>query len=147
MATAEHPVPLLFEGLKLTREEFLRRWEAHPEIKKAELIGGVVYMPSPLSVDHGERDSDVGFWLGYYEAFTAGTRAGTNATTMMLEDSPQPDEYLRLLPEFGGQAWVEGKYLHGAPELIAEVCRSSKAYDLSDKFELYLQAGVQEYVA
>jgi hypothetical protein len=35
-------------GDQLTREEFLRRWEAHPRIKLAELIGGTVYMPSPV---------------------------------------------------------------------------------------------------
>ena len=51
MATAIEP---LSPGDQLTRaEEFLRPiWEAHPEIKRAELLGGIVYMPSPLSVQH-----------------------------------------------------------------------------------------------
>ena len=50
----EDGVPPLEAGDKLTRAEFLRRWEAHPEIKKAELIGGMVFMPSPLCLQHRE---------------------------------------------------------------------------------------------
>src|ERR1700744_5310532 len=60
----EERVPPLGPGDKLTREEFLRRWEAHPEIKRAELIGGIVYMPSPLSVGHATRENNVGTWIG-----------------------------------------------------------------------------------
>lgn len=40
-------VPPLHAGDRLPRFEFERRYEAHPEIKVAELIDGVVYMPSP----------------------------------------------------------------------------------------------------
>ena len=44
MATAaELRVPPLVAGDRLTRDEFLRRWAAHPEIKIAELLGGLVY--------------------------------------------------------------------------------------------------------
>jgi len=32
--------PPLRDGDRLTREEFLRRWEAMPDVKRAELIGG-----------------------------------------------------------------------------------------------------------
>jgi hypothetical protein len=60
MATIEQCAPPLAAGDKLTREEFLQRWELHPEITRAELIGGTVYMPSPLSFDHAEIDSPVG---------------------------------------------------------------------------------------
>ena len=59
MATAEERIPPLVEGQRLTREEFLRRWEAMPELKRAELIGGVVHMPSPLSAAHGEPDGRI----------------------------------------------------------------------------------------
>ena len=38
-------LPPLREGDRLTREEFLRRWEAMPDLKWAELIDGIVYMP------------------------------------------------------------------------------------------------------
>jgi len=148
MATAvEQRVPPLAAGDKLTREEFLSRWEADPEIKNAELIGGIVYMPSPVSVEHGDMDGDLGTWLGTYKAGTPGTASGHNTTSFLLEDTPQPDLNLRLLPECGGKSWVEGRYLQGVPELLAEICRSSASYDLHVKLDLYQAAGIPEYLA
>ena len=41
--------PPLRAGDRLTRDEFERRCHAMPDVKKAELIEGVVYIPSPLS--------------------------------------------------------------------------------------------------
>ncbi|MCI0684997.1 MAG: Uma2 family endonuclease [Gemmataceae bacterium] len=147
MATVEQEVPPLKPGLRLTRQEFLRRWELHPEITKAELLGGVVYMPSPVSVEHGSGEGHVGLWIGTYWVATAGTEFGHNTTSMMREDTPQADVHLRIVRECGGASWVEGKFLHGAPELIAEVCLTSADYDLHVKYDLYEAAGVQEYVA
>lgn len=143
----EQRVPPLRAGDKLTRDEFLRRWEAHPKIKLAELIEGIVYMPSPVSVDHGGSDGDVGTWLGMYKAFTPGTASERNTTWFMLDDTPQPDLNLRLLPQCGGGSWVEGKYLHGVPELVAEVCATSASYDLHQKYDLYQSARIPEYLA
>ncbi len=42
------PVLPLESGDRLTRPEFERRYQAMPQIKKAELIEGVVYVPSPV---------------------------------------------------------------------------------------------------
>lgn len=147
MATVDRSVPELVAGDVLTRAEFLTRWRAHQEIKRAELIGGVVYMPSPVTIEHGDMDLDVGTWLGNYKLATPGTAAGHNTTSFLLEDSPQPDINLRILPEFGGASWDADKYLEGAPELLVEICRSSTSYDLHQKFDLYQAAGVQEYLA
>jgi Putative restriction endonuclease len=147
MATAIEPrIPPLVAGDKLTREEFLRRWEAHPEIKNAELIGGMVFMTSPVSVQHGDMDADVGIWLGTYRVATPGTACGHNTTAFILEDTPQPDVNLRLLPEYGGTSWVEGKYLRGVPELLAEIAWSSVSYDLHLKLDLYQAARIPEYL-
>jgi Putative restriction endonuclease len=140
--------PPLHAGDNLTRAEFLRRWDQHPEIKYAELIGGIVYMPSPLSLEHGIADTDTGGWLWFYRTHTPGTQSGSNVTTMMREDeTPQPDDFLRILPEYGGRSRNEGKYIGGSPELIAEVCVSSASYDLNQKLDLYEREGVLEYVA
>jgi Putative restriction endonuclease len=148
MATVvEQEIPPLQFGDKLTREEFFRIWKLHPEIRKAELIGGMVYMASPVSIDHGHTKADVGTWLSTYRIFTPGTDSGHNATMCMLDDSPQPDLNLYILPECGGRSWVEDDLLWGSPEALAEVCRSSAAYDLHVKLELYEQAKVQEYLA
>jgi hypothetical protein len=91
-------------GDRLSRAEFLSIWEQHPEIKFAELIGGIVYMPSPLSRKHGTTDTGAAGWLWVYHAHTPGIEAGSNVTTLMAEDeTPQPDDYLRILPEYGGR--------------------------------------------
>lgn len=134
-------------GDRLTREEFIHRWEFHPEIKFAELIGGVVYMPSPLTRQHGVTDNLVGGWLFSYHAETPGTEAGSNVTTFMEgEETPQPDQYLRILPEFGGRSGEEGKYLQGSPELLVEISVSSVSIDMNQKYDLYERAGVVEYL-
>jgi hypothetical protein len=147
MSIADVEVLPLNAGDKLSREEFLRRWEMHPEIKNAELIGGIVYMPSPVTIEHGDWESDLGTWLGVYRIATPGTASGHNSTALLLKDAPQPDINLRILPECGGSSRAKGKYLAGAPELMTEACRSSAAYDLHQKYELYEAAGVQEYLA
>ena len=83
MATVEQKVPPLVAGDYLSRDEFLRRWEAMPQLKRAELIQGVVYMPSPVSFDHGDSDLHVSTWLGNYEAATPGCRGSSSATWLM----------------------------------------------------------------
>ncbi|MBI3695277.1 MAG: Uma2 family endonuclease [Acidobacteria bacterium] len=146
MSTAEQVSQPLVTGEKLSREEFLRRWEALPELKFAELLEGVVYVPSPLSISHGSSEVPVVVWLGYYAGFTPGCEAASNTTWLMLEDAPQPDCCLRILPEHGGQSGVERGYGCGAPELIVEVSVSSAARDLGPKLRLYCGGGVQEYI-
>ncbi|HVA50267.1 MAG TPA: Uma2 family endonuclease [Pirellulales bacterium] len=143
----EQRVAPLMAGDQLTRDEFLRRWEADPSIKLAELIEGTVYMPSPVSAEHGDMDGDVGGWLSTYKAATPRTASGRNTTSFLLDDTPQPDLNLRLLPEYGGSSWVEDKFLHGTPELLAEVAVSTASYDLHQKFRLYQSAGIPEYLA
>jgi Uma2 family endonuclease len=146
MATAEESIPPLGEGQRLTREEFLRRWEAMPELKRAELIGGVVYMPSPLSAAHGEPDGRIAGVLGYYAMSTPGCSFIPNATWFLLEDVPQPDGALLIRPEYGGTSRVENKYFAGPPELVAETSLSRKRYDLRRKLDLYQQAEIPEYL-
>lgn len=68
-------VPPLEPGDRLTRDEFLRIWEMHPEIKFAELIGGIVSMPSPLTREHGVVDYNVSGWLWYYPCIPPAPKA------------------------------------------------------------------------
>ncbi len=147
MPIAEHTIERLRAGQRLTVPEFLRRWEAMPEVKFAELIDGVVYMPSPQTSDHGRAEIRIDTWLGMYIASTSGCDAGSQSTWLMLQSAPQPDSYLWILPEYGGQSTTQGKYHVGAPELATEICLSSAAYDLGVKKPLYENAGVREYVA
>jgi len=139
----------LQNGDHLSAWEFLRRYEAMPEVKKAELINGIVYMGSPVRIDqHGEPDALVQTWLGTYSVATSGVKHATNSTTRLgPDDVPQPDGLLRVAPECGGQARVDGKgYLDGAPELVVEVAASSVSLDVREKLASYRRAGVREYV-
>ncbi len=120
-----------------------------PELKKAELISGIVYMASPVRLDqHGEPDNLIQTWLGTYSLATPGVKAATNATARLgPDDVPQPDGLLRLLPECGGQARLDPRgYLVGAPELVAEVSASTASLDVRDKLTAYRRAGVREYL-
>lgn len=150
MSTLEQIARPLTAGERLSRDEFFERWERLPNLKRAELIGGIVYMPSPLSWTHSFGETGVIFWLRSYSSQTPGCEAGAHASWFMLEDMPQPDAYLRIRSEYGGQSGLDrkyGDYPEGAPELITEVCVSSAAHDLGPKLKLYERAGVKEYVA
>jgi hypothetical protein len=147
MSIAHRAHQPLRAGQRLAVQEFLRRWEAMPEVKFAELIDGVVYMPSPLSSDHGRTELWVATWLGIYILNTPGCAAGSQSTWLMRQSAPQPDNYLWIRAEYGGQSTIQGKYHAGAPELAAEICVTSAAYDLGVKKALYEAAGVREYVA
>jgi Uma2 family endonuclease len=139
----------LENGDRLDAEEFLLRYEAMPEVKKAELVEEEVHMPSPVRADtHGEPHFDLMGWLYNYKMFTPGVRGGDNITVRLgRRDVLQPDALLYVPAESGGQARVgEDGYLAGAPELIAEVASSSVSIDLGRKLEAYRRHGVQEYL-
>ena len=76
----ELETPSLDAGDNLTRDRFLAIWEQMPDIKFAELIGGIVYMPSPLRIEHGSGDRRISTWLGVYEAHTPVCGGGSNVT-------------------------------------------------------------------
>jgi Uma2 family endonuclease len=141
-------IPPLRNGDHLTRDEFERRYEAMSGVNKAELIEGVVHMPSPVSADdHGEPHFDLNGLLFIYRVHTPCVRGGDNSSLRLdLDNEPQPDGYLRLLPECGGQARLVDGYVTGAPELIVEIAASSASYDLHEKLNAYRRNGVREYV-
>jgi hypothetical protein len=137
----------LRDGDRLTRDEFLRRWEQMPELKHAELIDGIVHMPSPVSRIHRDYHFYLTSWLGYYVMATGGCSGGPQGTVLMSDDSaPQPDLVLEIDPERGGQSRMEGKYSAGAPELIVEVSHTTSAGDLGVKLRLHERSGVREYI-
>jgi Uma2 family endonuclease len=143
-------VPPLEAGDQLTRDEFERRYDATPEIKKAELIEGVVHMPPPaVRWDyHASPHADLIGWMTYYRAATPGVQAGDNASIRLdLKNEPQPDAALVILPEYGGRVKKSPDgYLEGAPELVAEVSASTESIDLNAKLRVYQRNGVREYL-
>jgi Uma2 family endonuclease len=139
---------ILANGERMSRAEFHRLYEDAPENLRAELIGGVVYMASPLRRSHGTHHVFLSALFGQYMMHTPGVEAGDNASLLLGEDSePQPDLYLRILPEYGGQSTTTpDDYVDGAPELVLEISLSSRSLDLHRKREDYQKYGVREYL-
>ncbi|MBE9141781.1 Uma2 family endonuclease [Planktothrix mougeotii] len=140
-------IPALENGDKLSRAEFERRYQVMPDVKKAELIEGIVYMSSPVRAKrHGKPHAQIMGWIVAYEAATPGVEVLDNTTVRLdLDNEPQPDALLRI--ETGGQSRIsEDDYIEGAPELIVEIAASTASYDLHQKFNVYRRNGVQEYL-
>jgi Uma2 family endonuclease len=142
------PIPPLRDGDRLTRDEFERRYKAMPHVKKAELLEGVVYMPSPVSDDHGSPHFDITGVLAMYRFATPGVAGSDNGTIRLdLENEPQPDTFLRIRQTHGGHSHVDAdRYIAGAPELVVEVAVSSIRIDLNVRLPLYRRNGVREYI-
>ena len=147
MALQRSSVPTLEAGDHLTRDEFERRYDLRPDIHKAELVQGVVYVPSPVKIeDHSEPVSLMTGWLRFYAATHPDVRVGNDGTVRLSPtDVVQPD--VMMWRREGSTARIDAdKYLEGAPELVVEVAASSAAYDLHTKKESYRRAGVKEYI-
>ena len=143
------PILPLDSGDHLTRSEFERRYQAMPFLKKAELIEGVVYVPSPVRyTSHAKPHGFVVAWISVYAAATPGVDFGDNATVRLdMDNEPQPDVLLRIDEQLGGQSRVSpDDYIEGGPELLIEVAASSASYDLHDKLNVYRRNQVQEYL-
>jgi Uma2 family endonuclease len=144
-STADLP---LRSGERLTRQEFEQRYAALPHLKKAELLEGVVVVPSPVRNPHAAAHARLVAWLTPYWIATPGTHLLIEPSVRMGEHSmPQPDAVLRIAEQAGGRSRISADaYLEGAPELIAEIALSSADYDMHAKRDLYRRSGVQEYL-
>ena len=82
-------IPSLKDGDRLTREEFERRYDAMASLGKAELIEGVVHVPSPVRQQHHSAPhfSLIG-WLFNYQARTPGVKGGVNPSV-----PPRPGQH------------------------------------------------------
>ena len=150
-SVAEHDnagTSALRSGDRLARSEFERRYALRPDLEKAELVEGIVRMPSPVSLAHSGPHAMIQGVLLVYSAFTPGVRCEDNATVRLDPDNePQPDVLLRIEPGAGGQSRVsDDDYVEGAPELVVEIAASSTSIDLHDKLRAYRRNGVREYV-
>ncbi|MGC1273508.1 MAG: Uma2 family endonuclease [Planctomycetaceae bacterium] len=133
----------------MSREEFHRLYEQTPDHFKAELVGGTVYVASPVSLLHSRPHSFLHNALLSYESRTPGVQTLDNATVLLADESePQPDLALRILPEHGGQSKTtpDRRYVVGAPELVIEVAYSTRSIDVHAKRSDYARNGVQEYI-
>lgn len=141
--------PPLETGDHLTRPEFERRYEAMPNVKKAELIEGVVYMPSPVRAEqHGNPHADLIGWMAFYRANKLGLRVSADASLRLdLDNEPQPDAVIYVEPAFGGLARIDDEgYLVGGPELVAEVAASTVSLAHNTKLRVYRRNNIREYI-
>ena len=143
-------IPPLVNGDRLTRDEFERRYNAMPDVKKAELIEGVVYMPSPVRYEsHSKPHIILAGWITYYACKTPGlSEFGDNGNVRLDNDNePQPDLFLLLPKHLGGKSKIDDDdYISGPPALVCEVAVSSVSIDLNHKKTAYRRNGVQEYI-
>ncbi len=147
-ARSKTTVPPLVAGEHLDQPTFHERYEAMPPETRAELVDGVVYMPSPMLRDHCDESRVVAGWLDNYQRLTPGIEGGDGGTIKLdRKGEPQPDHHLRIPASLGGQCGVDADgYLTGAPELVVEIARSSRRYDLGKKKLEYERTGIQEYL-
>jgi Uma2 family endonuclease len=137
------PSPSLVAGQRLDQPTFHALYEAMPPGTRAELIGGVVHMPSPVGRAHGRAQVPVIVWLDYYAERTVGIEVLDNATAILgWKNEPQPDVMLRVQPECGGRTADAKGFVRGAPELVLEVSRATQSIDPGPKLADYEQAGV-----
>ena len=140
--------PPIESGMRMEGEEFERLYDLHPEIARAELIDGVVYVTAAMRHDqHGVPNSILSTWAGVYAAArpTMVDFSGVGSTVRIdRANTVQPDVLLRYRE--GRSILSSDGYLSGAPDLIAEVAASSLAIDLGAKFELYRRSGVREHL-
>src|SRR5579859_884241 len=100
-------VPPLVNGDHLDQKTFHERYEARPEVR-AELIGGIVYMSSPQKSRHSYFQGSLAGLASQYAVATPGTEFGVNGTAILGPDAePQPDTFLVILPEYGGQTSLD----------------------------------------
>ena len=103
MATFTEPRASLESGDHLTREEFHRRYLTRPDIKKAELVEGIVYVGGRVRTrEHGQPNAVIAGWLGFDAAYAPEVHCGLHATVIL-------DESTRCSPTFspGGRSPVQ----------------------------------------
>jgi len=138
--------PLLWEGQRLDRETFHRLYSDSPELKRVQLIEGIVYMPSPMRfVQHAHPEVSFTTWLTYFASFTPGVNSGGQATLKIDgKNEYQPDG---MLFYDKGQLIIDNDgYLVGVPELVVEVSASTISVDSNEKYLVYQKYGVKEYL-
>jgi Uma2 family endonuclease len=126
---------------RMTATEFLRD---APEDRKAELIDGVMVMPSPPLVAH-ERLFRFLFHLlsSFVEELDSGEVLGSRTAVMLdIEQAPEPDIFFVAKERLG---IIQPKGVFGAPDMVIEILSAGTVQnDRGPKFRAYEYAGVRE---
>lgn len=139
--------PFLESGDRLSRAEFHRRYCLNPDIKRAELVEGVVYVASPTRFNvHAQQHAFVMGWLTAYFARHPDLKLGVEATVFLDDNNEVKPDAVLWRDDPGVVGLDEEGYIEGAPQLIVEIAASSASYDLHDKMEAYRRNGVHEFI-
>jgi hypothetical protein len=116
MATRTDAPISLESGDHLTREEFHRRYLTRPDIKKAELVEGVVCVGGRVRArEHGQPNAAIAGWLGFYVAHAPTVRFALHATVILDERNEVQPDVLAWWPDPGAARLTDDGYLEGAP--------------------------------
>jgi hypothetical protein len=102
-------IPALENGDRLTVAEFMRRYEAAPGVRKAQLIEGFVHMPSPVNATHHAKpDGIIQGWLFTYSLDFPELEVYPNATLILDGDNAiQPDAIICRPGEGEKSGWMK----------------------------------------
>jgi hypothetical protein len=118
--------------------------------RRREIQNGKEMIVPPISAEgHGEPCAAIVGCFFTYAAATPGVVCPGSITTLLPSQTTglEPDAVLRILPTHGGSSTVgTDKFLHGTPELLAEISFTSGARDFGKKFDAYEADGVPEYL-
>lgn len=138
----------LVTGSFMSRDEFMKAYEAFPDDTSFELIEGIVQMASPVHSGHQRCEKILSRILDRFELETPGIEYLCEQTLHLGDDTTlEPDLLARVLPHFGGKCLdTPDGFLSGPPELVIEVSGSSLTNDLNRKRRVYARFGVREYL-
>lgn len=131
----------MVEADRMTDEEF---FQTAPDDRKAELIDGVLVMPSPASDPHEDLN---GFLLSVIRMFVEennlGLVRGSNTPVNLGVGHDFEPDLLFVARARAGIVEYDGVF--GAPDLVIEILSPGTAYlDRGIKRRTYAQAGVRE---
>ncbi len=126
---------------RMTAKEFFR---CAPEDQKAELIDGVMIMPSPPTYAHERLQIFLLRLIGeFVERNELGEVLGSR-TAVELEKNQAPEPDLLFVAKERAEI-IRKEGVFGAPDLVIEILSVSTAgYDRGGKFRAYERAGVRE---
>jgi len=134
-------------GERMRRNEFERRFDATPGLKRAELVEGTVWIPPQMGeVRYGSARMALIGLIGSYCAATPGVSGGAHGHIRLdAVNMPQPDVSVHLGKAYGGQSRIDADgYLEGAPEFVADVVRQRAEWP-TGRVEALRRNGVREF--
>ena len=136
----------LVEGQRFDQPAFHILSEAMPPGTRAELIDGVVYMPSPVGLEHGEAQVPVIVWPSYYAENTPGVRAmDTPRRSSAGRASRSSTDYFGSYPNTVAAHRMKAGSFMGRPSSSWRWPRQP-AMSPKPQTDDYERAGVLEYV-